>query len=400
MTLLRRFAKWLGIAILALLVVVAAMVGWAWAKVTRTTPLARTSLHRATSPEDVARGERIFRNVCATCHVPPGDTRPIGRAMTEYPQALGNFHSANLTQDARAGIGRWRDEDVARVLRTAVRPDGHFAIGMPPFDALADEDVAAVIGFLRSPSPDLAPAGRRAPRSRPNVLGATVMYWVAGIGANEAPGRVPRPPEGPTAEYGRYMAVVYDCVGCHTEGLKTSSEQIGREEAYTGGHEFPVEGGPPIVSPNITPDPSGLGRYAFEEFQRALREGIDRDGLTLRPPMPVYRYLPDFEARAIWEHLRTVRPRNLPRPEGARRRRPAPGAPPDRLFVDAGCVSCHGPGRPFESKLRGARGKAPADVAAWIRNPERFRPGTQMPTFASVIPEADALHLAEWIQRR
>lgn len=61
---------------------------------------------------------------------------------------------------------------------------------------------------------------------------------------------------------------------------------------------------------------------------------------------------------------------------------------------------CHATGAPFEDRLRGASGRPTADVAAWILNPERFRPGTAMPTFAGRLSETEALALAGWIQRK
>ena len=48
----------------------------------------------------------------------------------------------------------------------------------------------------------------------------------------------------------------------------------------------------------------------------------------------------------------------------------------------------------------GASGRPTADVAAWILNPERFRPGTAMPTFAGRLSEAEALALADWVRRK
>ena len=38
-------------------------------------------------------------------------------------------------------------------------------------------------------------------------------------------------------------------------------------------------------------------------------------------------------------------------------------------------------------------------IARWIRNPELYRPGTPMPTFASVLDENAALELANWLKR-
>jgi hypothetical protein len=39
-------------------------------------------------------------------------------------------------------------------------------------------------------------------------------------------------------------------------------------------------------------------------------------------------------------------------------------------------------------------------VAKWIRNPESFKPGTQMPTFAPLIDEGQAIELAKWVQEK
>jgi mono/diheme cytochrome c family protein len=46
-----------------------------------------------------------------------------------------------------------------------------------------------------------------------------------------------------------------------------------------------------IYSTNITPDPdTGIGRYSEEEFGRALREGVAKDGHNLYPAMPYPSY--------------------------------------------------------------------------------------------------------------
>src|SRR5687768_16792124 len=74
---------------------------------------------------------------------------------------------------------------------------------------------------------------------------------------------------------GAYLAKVADCVGCHTAGPDHP----------------PFAGGLPINSPfgtiystNITPDPIvGIGRYSYDDFRRALRDGIARGGKRLYP---------------------------------------------------------------------------------------------------------------------
>ena len=56
-----------------------------------------------------------------------------------------------------------------------------------------------------------------------------------------------------TVEYGRYMAQVLDCVGCHTEGF--SGDKMAHPRAFAGGFEFTDPTGTPIWSKNITMDP-------------------------------------------------------------------------------------------------------------------------------------------------
>src|SRR5580692_8155973 len=80
---------------------------------------------------------------------------------------------------------------------------------------------------------------------------------------------------------GKYLVTAADCAACHTA---------------PGGKAF--AGGLPITTPlgtiystNITPSADfGIGRYTEEEFSRALRRGIRRDGANLYPAMPYTSY--------------------------------------------------------------------------------------------------------------
>lgn len=82
-------------------------------------------------------------------------------------------------------------------------------------------------------------------------------------------------------ERGRYLADAADCVACHT---------VPGGKPYAGGVAFPTPVGT-VRSTNITPDPGvGIGAYSLEDFERALRHGIRRDGATLYPAMPYPSY--------------------------------------------------------------------------------------------------------------
>ena len=79
---------------------------------------------------------------------------------------------------------------------------------------------------------------------------------------------------------GEYLARAGDCVACHTaKGGKP----------FAGGLPMETPIGT-IFSTNITPDPSGIGAYSFDDFDKAVRHGIAKNGSTLYPAMPYPSY--------------------------------------------------------------------------------------------------------------
>ncbi len=97
-------------------------------------------------------------------------------------------------------------------------------------------------------------------------------------------------------ERGRYLARAGDCVACHTA---------------PGGTEF--VGGLPLETPigriystNITPDRhTGIGAYSLEDFDRAVRAGVGKDGHHLYPamPYPSYAKVTDDDLRAMYVYF-------------------------------------------------------------------------------------------------
>lgn len=95
---------------------------------------------------------------------------------------------------------------------------------------------------------------------------------------------------------GRYIARLGDCVACHTAD-----------------HGAPMAGGRPLETPfgalhstNITPDPeTGIGRYTFEQFDRAMRKGVAADGHNLYPamPYPSYAKMSNEDMRLLFTYL-------------------------------------------------------------------------------------------------
>ncbi|TWI57386.1 mono/diheme cytochrome c family protein [Pseudomonas duriflava] len=88
-------------------------------------------------------------------------------------------------------------------------------------------------------------------------------------------------PDQALIKQGEYLARAGDCVACHTA-------QGGKPFAGGLPMETPIG---TIYSTNITPDKStGIGNYSFEDFDKAVRHGIAKEGYTLYPAMPYPSY--------------------------------------------------------------------------------------------------------------
>jgi fructose 5-dehydrogenase cytochrome subunit len=93
---------------------------------------------------------------------------------------------------------------------------------------------------------------------------------------------------------GEYLATAADCGACHTAP---------RGRSFAGGLPIATPLGT-IYSTNITPSADfGIGRYTEEEFSRALRHGVRRDGANLYPAMPYTSYAKFTEEDAHALHL-------------------------------------------------------------------------------------------------
>ncbi len=95
---------------------------------------------------------------------------------------------------------------------------------------------------------------------------------------------------------GEYVAKAGDCTACHTA-------QGGVPMA--GGLRFVTPVGD-IYSTNITPDKQhGIGWYTFAEFDRAMRQGVARDGHRLYPAMPytAYAKMSEADMHALYDFL-------------------------------------------------------------------------------------------------
>ena len=175
----------------------------------------------------------------------------------------------------------------------------------PPFtasrvrQALQERDLDASTGR------DSLLLSRKDRSPRRQWLAAAAFMTVAGSAAMAWPWKgaiapVSRPAatlySAETIERGRLVAAAGDCAACHTvEGGATN----------TGGHAFDTPFGT-LYSTNITPDEAtGIGRWSYAAFERAMRHGISRDGRHLYPAFPytAFAKTSDADLQALYAYL-------------------------------------------------------------------------------------------------
>jgi mono/diheme cytochrome c family protein len=279
----------------------------------RTFAAPHPDVHASRDPAVIARGGYLVRGAahCADCHGAP-DQRAALEAGADVPLSggyefhlpVGVFRVPNITPDAATGIGRYSDPELARMLRHGVRPDGRMVLPFMPFANLSDDDLTAVISYLRT-----QPAVKHAVAPhQPNVLGHLVMAFVMSPKGPSQP-IVKTVPSAPTVENGRYLAnSVGNCVMCHSRVDMRTGEIIGAPFAGGGVHEAVGERGKTFISPNLTPHPrwGWIESWPEEVFIARIHMGKQREG----SPMPWHgiRRLADDDLRAIYRYLRTLPP--------------------------------------------------------------------------------------------
>src|SRR5262245_35173886 len=288
-----RYTGWtVGTLVVLLLLAVATLYAYTGWHISRKWSVSGHALTIPTDPAAIARGQHVATAIarCTGCHRPDFG----GQVFFDIPP-VAFLYASNLTR-GRGGVGgQLSDLDWERAIRHGLKPDGSVLLFMPSqeFQALTDQDAAALIAYLKT----LPPVDREPMKNRVGPIGRAlyakgdVSLIPAELIDQTAPHH-PAVPVGVTVEYGRYLADVGGCRGCHGPGL-------------SGGH---VPGTPPDWKPAANITPAGIGYYKEEDFFRALREGKRPGGAAIDPFMPYdfTRNLADDEIRALWLYLKTV----------------------------------------------------------------------------------------------
>jgi mono/diheme cytochrome c family protein len=303
---------------------ITATIGWRPIIGARARPL--TDRRFDPTPARLERGAYLTKGVtpCLVCHsetdtknlwLPKPGTEGSGQRWVE-PE-LGWMVVPNITPDRETGAGDWSDDAIARAVREGIGHDGRTLFPLMPysnFKTMTDEDLAAVIVYLRT----LPPVRKALPKS-------AIPFPV-----NRLINSAPEPIEGiVTAELstpetrGQYVATIAGCTDCHTP-LDDRNQPM-TSLAFGGGGVVAVQGHEPVASANITPSANGIPYYTEELFMETIRTGrVRARQLSDVMPWRFYRNMTDEDLKSVFAYLKSLKPvdhyvdNSLPRTKCAR----------------------------------------------------------------------------------
>ncbi|HWD88548.1 MAG TPA: c-type cytochrome [Mucilaginibacter sp.] len=263
--------------------------------------------YKATAtPAAFERGKELAFAICAGCHYDRHTDKFIGKQIQDVPGIAGHVYSANLTHSKKNGVtSHYSDAELKYLFKTGIARDGSFLEYMLRPN-MADEDINAIIAFLRSDDPSLRAADTTVGLTHFTFIGKMYMNMHAKpLPENE---RVLLPPNNAPVTLGYYLVDNLACFHCHSGSLtKLDLLHPNQTKGYlAGGARLSGMNGQKVTAPNITPDKkTGIGNYSREQFRAALAEGRAPDR-ELKPPMPKFAMLKTSEIDAIYAYLQTV----------------------------------------------------------------------------------------------
>ncbi|MBP8257234.1 MAG: cytochrome c [Opitutaceae bacterium] len=259
-------------------------------RLTRTYSLQVPSVVVRSDAATVERGRHLANTRgCTDCH-----GKDFGGAVVINDAMVGHLSGPNLTHGKGGLPSNFGDLDYVRAIRHGVAPNGRPLLLMPAFEyaAQSDEDLGALIAFLKSVPPVDRPSGPVEPGPLMKVLIAVGEMKIDAARIDHDAKRPASVAAEPTAEYGRYLSAA--CSGCHGTN-------------FAGGK---IPGAPPDwpLAPNLT---SAVGTFmsqaSAEDFMHVLRTRSRPDGHQLSPVMPAaFGQMTDLELTALYKYIKSV----------------------------------------------------------------------------------------------
>jgi mono/diheme cytochrome c family protein len=263
---------------------------------------------KAQSEARLARGKYLVEHVgiCLYCHSQidwkaPGFPQVAGTqgggAVFPDKSVPGLAVARNITPE---GLRDCTDQQIERAIREGVACDGSRIFPVMPyhfFRVMSDDDVAAVIAYLRT----LPPVKSDLPKTRiPDEV------WAAIPPLPPVTEPVSAPPRSDKVAYGRYLTNIGLCVECHTPVDQTGAPLPGL--AYAGGRILDGPWGR-VASANLTPDPSGIPYYDEALFRSVLHTcKVKARELNHIMPCEYFKGMSDEDVSAIFAFLKSLPP--------------------------------------------------------------------------------------------
>ena len=260
------------------------------------------------SPDKIALGKKLVELNCAGCH------RPNGRQFTgglfedvAANQAFGDICVPNITQDKETGIADYTDAELYRLFRTGVKKNGKVMLPiMPRFVQMADEDIYAMIAYLKSDDLGVQATVTDYPTYQPTLLAKGLLSFVF----------KPYPyleeyPEKPnianTLAHGEYLVnAQLGCYLCHSASLDGwDLEHPQQTPGYLEGGTSFVSKEYTAVSPSLLMNgESSVSKWSEDEFLAAVMFGQREGKPAYLKPMHPYPSLDSLEVKNIYAYLK------------------------------------------------------------------------------------------------
>lgn len=177
----------------------------------RTFDVPEVNLAASTDSAVIARGAYLVYGPahCAYCHntadkisrLEAGEQVPLSGGAV-FDIGIAKLVTPNLTPH-ETGIANISDGKIARMLRHNVKSDGTAAIPFMEFQNMSDEDVVAILSYLRSQPP----VENRVAARELRPVGKAIMSFAIGPAGPAGTPPATSPPEGATVERGDIRAI-------------------------------------------------------------------------------------------------------------------------------------------------------------------------------------------------
>lgn len=312
MTKLFKILLWTGVLLIIIIVGLISYIQLSWNK---TFDAPYPDIVASNDPVLIERGKYLVYGPahCATCHVPQKNTMEVDEGLVmpliggwdEEIPGFGKFRAPNLTPDPETGIGNMTDAQLARAIRYNVKHDGKIVPPFMLFQGMSDEDLTAVISFLRAQEPV---KNHVEPSEYSFIAKALVRF-----GLLTPLGPISTPPvaidRDSTAEYGSYLAhSVGNCMGCHIK-MDDKGQQLNAD--FAGGMYFPpnpFSEGRSFISPNLTPHKTTgiMAHWNEEVFITRFKAARVHQGSPM--PWGSFSRMDETDMKALYRYLSSLEP--------------------------------------------------------------------------------------------